>query len=236
MLGQFINLTNKTSYQLTLSARKVLKSALIAMRNYCNKYEWGVGISGRHPFGGSMKDDDIDAFAYLALSGDFSDKGEPFDHQLAADYLRLCKRNTPEAAYFKQQGILPATAPQGFFVYNYGSAGIFRRNNWMVTLKGYNTDVWGAEIYTKDNRYGRYQSYGSVQIMGAPSRKASGYNENGWDWNRLPGTTTSTPALRTVEQSSAWYYHGTLQGKIRRCKFSEKPKRNVCHEINGTRP
>ena len=65
MLGQFINLTNKTSYQLTLSARKVLKSALIAMRNYCNKYEWGVGISGRHPFGGSMKDDDIDAFAYL---------------------------------------------------------------------------------------------------------------------------------------------------------------------------
>lgn len=26
--------------------------------------------------------------------------------------------------------------------------------------------------------------------MGAPSRKASGYNENGWDWNRLPGTTT----------------------------------------------
>ena len=60
----------------------------------------------------------------------------------------------------------------------------------MVTLKGYNTDVWGAEIYTKDNRYGRYQSYGSVQIMGAPSRKASGYNENGWDWNRLPGTTT----------------------------------------------
>ena len=190
MLGQFTNLTNKTSYQLTLSARKVLKSALIAMRNYCNKYEWGVGISGRHPFGGSMKDDDIDAFAYLALSGDFSDKGEPFDHQLAADYLRLCKRNTPEAAYFKQQGILPATAPQGFFVYNYGSAGIFRRNNWMVTLKGYNTDVWGAEIYTKDNRYGRYQSYGSVQIMGAPSRKASGYNENGWDWNRLPGTTT----------------------------------------------
>jgi len=33
-----------------------------------------------------------------------------------------------------------------------GSAGIFRRADWMVTLKGYTTDVWGAEIYTKDNR------------------------------------------------------------------------------------
>lgn len=60
----------------------------------------------------------------------------------------------------------------------------------MVTLKGYTTDVWGSEIYRKDNRYGRYQSYGSVQIMGYPSRLASGYDENGWDWNRLPGTTT----------------------------------------------
>ena len=60
----------------------------------------------------------------------------------------------------------------------------------MVTLRGYNTNVWGSEIYLRDNRYGRYQSYGSVQIMGGKSRAASGYNENGWDWNRLPGTTT----------------------------------------------
>ena len=53
------------------------------------RYQWQTS------FRRFMKDDDIDAFAYLALSGDFSDKGEPFDHQLAADYLRLCKRNTP---------------------------------------------------------------------------------------------------------------------------------------------
>ena len=79
------------------------------------------------------------------------------------------------------------------FVYNYGSAGIFRRADWMVTLKGYTTDVWGAEIYAKDNRYGRYQSYGSVQIMGKGnpvSRAGSGFVQEGWDWNRLPGTTT----------------------------------------------
>ena len=63
----------------------------------------------------------------------------------------------------------------------------------MVTLKGYTTDVWGSEIYTKDNRYGRYQSYGSVQIMGKGnpvSRAGSGFVQEGWDWNRLPGTTT----------------------------------------------
>lgn len=58
----------------------------------------------------------------------------------------------------RKEGVKAAQAPQGFFVYNYGSAGIFRRADWMVTLKGYTTDVWGAEIYAKDNRYGRYQS------------------------------------------------------------------------------
>lgn len=190
MVGQFISFTNNTEYEPTEEARRVLRSAFIAMRNYSNKYEWGMGISGRHPFGGSMKEDDVAAFASLAISGDFSGKGNSFDHQLAADYLRLCEEDTPEARAFKQQGIQPANAPEGFFVYNYGATGIFRRQDWMVTLKGYNTDVWSSEIYKKDNRYGRYQSYGSVQIMGQPSRIASGYDENGWDWNRLPGTTT----------------------------------------------
>ena len=190
MVGQFIALTSHTRYVPTMEARQVLKSAFISMRNYCNIYEWGIGISGRHPFGGSMKENDVAAFAYLALAGDLSGESNTFDHHLAADYMRLCNNDTPEAIYFRKEGITPTKAPQGFFVYNYGSAGIFRRNDWMVTLKGYTTDVWGSEIYRKDNRYGRYQSYGSVQIMGYPSRKASGFDENGWDWNRLPGTTT----------------------------------------------
>ncbi len=61
-----------------------------------------------------MKDDDVKAFAYLALSGDLSGEGNTFDHHLAADYLRLCDKDTPEAEYFKKKGITPAKAPQGF--------------------------------------------------------------------------------------------------------------------------
>ena len=193
-IGQFIAFTNGTDFELTEEARQHIKSAFIAMRNYCNFYEWGIGISGRHPCGGKMGSEDIEAFANIALSGDLSGRGDAFDHGLAADYLRLIRNgDTPNARFFKKEGIQPAQAPQGFFVYNYGSAGIFRRADWMVTLKGYTTDVWGAEIYAKDNRYGRYQSYGSVQIMGKGnpvSRAGSGFVQEGWDWNRLPGTTT----------------------------------------------
>jgi len=193
-IGQFIAFTNGTDFELTEEARQHIKSAFIAMRNYCNLYEWGIGISGRHPFGGKMGSDDIEAFANIALSGDLSGQGNAFDRNLAADYLRLVHgKDTPNARFFKKEGVKAAQAPQGFFVYNYGSAGIFRRADWMVTLKGYTTDVWGAEIYAKDNRYGRYQSYGSVQIMGKGnpvSRAGSGFVQEGWDWNRLPGTTT----------------------------------------------
>ncbi|WP_455664489.1 chondroitinase family polysaccharide lyase [Phocaeicola sp.] len=193
MIGNFIRLTLDTSYGLEQSSREVFKHALQSMRNYTNLHEWSSSLGGRHPFGGGMKEDDIEAFGALALAGDLSGKGEGIDRELAADYIRLQLEDTPLKRKFQSQGILPAAAPQGFFVYNYGSAGVYRQKNWMVTLKGYTTDVWGAEIYTKDNRYGRYQSYGSVLIQGdgnPVSRQGSGFSEDGWDWNRLPGTTT----------------------------------------------
>lgn len=242
-IGTYISLTNGTQYEPTKEARQVLKSAFIAMRNYCNKYEWGIGLSGRHPFSGSMKDDDIASFAYLALAGDLSGQGDAFDHQLAADYLRLFTGESKEKEFFKSQGIKAAKAPEGFFVYNYGAAGIFRRNNWMVTLKGYNTDVWGAEIYAKDNRYGRYQSYGSVQIMGQESRKASGYNEEGWDWNRLPGTTSihlpfellDSPLPATTMAKSREHFSGacSLEGKngIFTTKLMERDLKNFTSDF-----
>lgn len=199
-VSDYVAMTSGTEFVPTLEARRLLASAFTAMRNYSNLLEWNTGIGGRHPFGGKMGPADIKAFAQIALSGDFSGQGGEFDRPLAADYLRLIDgKNTPEARIFKEKGVQPAKAPQGFFVYNYGAAGIHRRAYWMVTLKGYNTNVWGSEIYAKDNRYGRYTSYGSVQIMSYPSRQASGYVEDGWDWNRLPGTTTIHLPLDLLE-------------------------------------
>lgn len=71
-VASFVALTKDTQYELAADPRQVLKTALLAMRNYCNKYEWGIGISGRHPFGGSMREEDIASFASLALAGDLS--------------------------------------------------------------------------------------------------------------------------------------------------------------------
>lgn len=187
----YVAMTSGTAYTPAAEARELLASGFRAMRNYSNLTEWNTGLGGRHPFGGKMGGADIKSFAQLALAGDLSGRGGEFDYSLAADYLRLMGgEQSDETRLFTSKGVAAAEAPKGFFVYNYGAAGIHRRADWMVTLKGYNTNVWGAEIYAKDNRYGRYTSYGSVQIMGQPSRAESGYVQEGWDWNRLPGTTT----------------------------------------------
>jgi len=52
--------------------------------------------------------------------------------------------------------------------------------------------VWNYEAAADRNRYGRYSSYGTLQIFarGDPvNREESGYREAGWDWLRPPGAT-----------------------------------------------
>ena len=67
--------------------------------------------------------------------------------------------------------------PDGHWSFNYGCFGIHRWNGKMATLKGFNKYVWASEIYTRDNRYGRYQSNGSVQIYNPGGRQASGFEQ-----------------------------------------------------------
>ncbi|WP_269782897.1 polysaccharide lyase family 8 super-sandwich domain-containing protein [Photobacterium phosphoreum] len=70
------------------------------------------------------------------------------------------------------------------------SFNIHRSGDRMAVIKGYNKDVWSSEIYTSDNRYGRYQSHGSVHVMPYGKPANWGHTQAGWDWNRNPGTTT----------------------------------------------
>ena len=74
----------------------------------------------------------------------------------------------------------------------------------MVTLKAFNKYVWSSEIYHNANRYGRYQSHGSAQIIPMGDRPEltradKGFDENGWDWNRMPGATGIHLPLKMLE-------------------------------------
>ena len=179
-----INWLSNTPFETTKNARFNFRRALLATRIYSNT-EWGIGMSGRHPFGG--RELTGDAFLLTALSGDpVTDERE--DREVLAAALRL----SPKLAQHPDVvglDIVPEPTPQGHWTYNYAAAGIHRYDEKMVTLKGYNNNVWASEIYTRDNRFGRYQSHGSITILNARGKAASGYTQDGWDWNRLPGTT-----------------------------------------------
>lgn len=194
-IGYYCKAVRSTDFNLTEEARKHFKLALLTMANYTNLRDWGLGIAGRHPLNknGRIPDADVNAFGHLAALGDLTGSGKNVDPDLAGAYLRLKGTDRELNNLFRKEGIAAGPTPSGFFVYNYGALGIHRRDDWMVTLKAFNTDVWGSEIYTRDNRYGRYQSYGSAPIIGSGNpvtAAASGFVQNGWDWNRVPGATT----------------------------------------------
>lgn len=88
--------------------------------------------------------------------------------------------NTSEIAPFES----------GFFQFNYSCSGIYRKNNWVVSMAGFTNNRFGAEIYKDKNFYGRYQSYGTLEIIYPGELSDNGFNISTWDWNYNPGTTT----------------------------------------------
>lgn len=189
-LGDYCWFTEGTDFVIDESARRVFKHTLMAMDDYTNLLDWGIGISGRHPFNGYIPKPDILAYGRLAVLGDLTDSGNKVDHELAGAYLSLGGEERSLISKFRADGVKPSSPKEGFRVYNYGGFGIHRRGNWMLTLKGFNSAVWSSEIYASNNRFGRYQSYGSAQYIGIEGALECGYTSEGWDWNRYPGVTS----------------------------------------------
>ncbi len=242
-IGYFCKLTVDTPFQLEEEGRRCFKHALLTMDFYTNDRAWGLGVAGRHPLSkiGRIPDADVNAFGYLALQGDLTGSGKRFDPELAGAFLRMKGTDRKLYPIFKGDGISQSENPTGFLVLNYGAVGIHRRGDWMLTLKGYNSDVWCSEIYTRDNRYGRYQSYGTVQLIGsgAPvSAFDSGFTQEGWDWNRPPGATTihlpydllDSPLPGTLMERNPERFSGvsSLEGRngVLAAQYEEKERKN----------
>ncbi len=186
-----------TPFAVSDEGRASLKKAMMAGWLYTNPFV-GLGNSGRHPFDGPGIKVYDDGIKYLALSGN-PETGDSVDEELASVYLQVTGKSEQDSQAIFKRSIKPATLPEGHWSFNGGAFGIHRYKDIMVTLKAYNSNVWSSEIYAKDNRYGRYQSHGAVQIMPYGDLAAAGYKEDGWNWNRNPGTTTINLDWETLE-------------------------------------
>lgn len=194
---QMIYILSQTEFAISELAHQTVKNSLLAMRFYCNTTHFPLSMSGRHPDGkGHLTPIH---YANMAMAGT-PDRKKTFDDDMAAVYMRLVK--TPTSTYdkkifadFQAKNIQPEADPHGNLSLGYACAAVQRRGNWSAVVRGTSRYLWSSEHYVGENIYGRYLGYGSMQILTAPVGKivtplTSGWQPEGFDWNRIPGTTS----------------------------------------------
>lgn len=206
-----IYLLSGTELKVSELAHETVKKVLLTMRFYCNLKQWSLSMSGRHPNGGGEL---IPIqYATMAMAGT-PDAKQKYDAEMAAAYLRLVahtggtdkevpdylpKASTKQELEMKKlleaQGFRPEPDPQGNLALGYGCLSVQRRDNWAAVVRGHSRYLWAAEHYLPANFYGRYLAHGSMQILtGKPDEMVTfatgGWQENGFDWNRIPGVTS----------------------------------------------
>ena len=82
------------------------------------------------------------------------------------------------------------SSPQGCWTKNYAALIIQRREDWAVSVKGFNKFVWDFEASGHQNVFGLYQSHGALLVANSEEALLTHDIHNGWDWTRHPGTTT----------------------------------------------
>lgn len=205
-----IYLLNHTEFAVSDLAHRTVKNVLLAMRFYCNKLNFPLSMSGRHPDG---KGKLIPMhYAMMAIAGT-PDGKQNVDADMASAYLRLvsgASNDGQDPEYMPQissaqersmakllinKGFRAETDPQGNLALGYGGVSVQRRSNWSAVARGHSRYLWAAEHYLGANYYGRYLAHGSLQILTAPTGQivtpaTSGWQEDGFDWNRIPGVTS----------------------------------------------
>ena len=182
------------------------KRALLATSLYSHTYDWGFGNAGRHPKetrfwssgirGGNNIYSLKKVFYRTALGGN---NKVGIDEDIASAYLRLWgDEDSVSVKRFTNLGIRGQKLP-GYKTFPYAATSIHRRDNWAAIMKGYSKYLWSSEIYSNSNRYGRYPSNGTIQLLDEKGEVESGFVQSGWDWNRYPGATIIYLPLEKLE-------------------------------------
>lgn len=189
-----------TCFQVKKDAYERIRKAIVSMYLMAVKganrtdYYAANSLCGRHPYtdgGGIVPSEAWYVDRLIEGGGDIL--GSKYDMELAAFYNYFFMTD--------KYDIEPAKV-DGYYQFNYSPAGIYRQNNWVATMRSATTQFWGTEIYTTSNRFGRYQSHGTLEVMYDGGPAVCGYPletapnatgskmSGGWDWNVVPGATT----------------------------------------------
>jgi chondroitin-sulfate-ABC endolyase/exolyase len=181
---------SNTSFRVNSTAKQELKKVMLMMHYYTNPISWPLTVVGRHPTGNNQVPPE--PYAYMALSGT-PDEKDSIDTQMAAIFRDIKGEEVDKwVREFKKLGIEPAPYSHGHWNINYGLLDIHRRSDWLVTVRGHNRYFTTHESYPGANMFGRYLSYGQIEVTFPQNDTDDGscFKDKGWDWNNIPGTTT----------------------------------------------
>ncbi len=197
-VSRLLTVLSETNFQIEKESYLHFRDALYAQLMYSN--DFGVkpfSMSGRHP---GYRLTTLDKYT-LENTSKVGGKilGLKFEDPILVKFYNR-KFGTDQT--FKIQD--KADFEEGFIQFNYGNLGVYRKNNWIAAMKGFSNCLWGSEIYETSNRYGRYQSYGALEIIYQGDEiKGNGFNSIGWNWNFNPGATTIVLPWNQLQASTS---------------------------------
>lgn len=191
-----VQVLDGTPFEVTPEAYEILKRAYLAA-NYWGYPFCGFNACGRHPIAHDLSSSK-GALHALARSRPGTDE---VDEELAACYLEMFGGDSVKLF---GKAISPSRT-QGFHVMNYNAGGSYKWGDTTVQLKGFGDGIRSHETYKDANRFGRYFSFGSIQIFKTTTAHKSGQENPGWNWTHIPGTTSLILPFDKLEGDQSFY-------------------------------
>ncbi|MCY4216700.1 MAG: chondroitinase family polysaccharide lyase [Flavobacteriaceae bacterium] len=202
-------------YRLNDTSTENLIQALLAARIYSNMYDHHKGAGGRaaHTDGPIIL---VPFFAHLAqldtpykseLKGAFARYWNPSHPEFFSKFVNQVDARKEYISTMGQMevsvdelalNVAREPAPSGHWYFHYAGMSVHRRGEWAALWKGQGKYHWDYEATTTnhsspENLYGKHYSAGALMILneGKPAITGvkSGFQGQGWDWRRIPGTT-----------------------------------------------
>lgn len=198
---------HNTPYQLSEKTVSTLKSALLTFRFLSVNYNVPAGTTGRFPHQRKVLQELLPAFAYLLLSEETTDKEmlrtfqalwtpekEPVKSMVQRVRNGITFKNTigemEMLVTLSKSPSLQKNLPVGNRYLPFAGLMTIRQKNWVANIKGFSKYIWDFESSATDNRYGRYLSYGQLELTNLTLKQHNFHpSDTDWDWSHLSGTT-----------------------------------------------
>jgi len=228
---RIVYVLSNTEFKVTQPAYQLVYDLLKAqdMRSLNNIVP--VTLSGKggmpYDYGGNTQES-VDRFAYMALAGEYNGGTVP-DSYMSQTFMRKYANQVTapyngQAVYTfsafenkaKNQlsalGFTANSEPSGHKTLSYGAAFIHRRDKWIVSLK---TNSRYQFVRQSNDPWITYFANGMLEINGSTwlrygsAKLQSDFGANGYDWRKMPGTTSVNFADITKIICKESYYFRT---------------------------